>query len=40
MAKATLQNESILISSWRTFVLKYYEVLQETSKDYVSFAAM
>lgn len=40
MTKATLLNESMLISSWRTFVLKYYQVLQETSQDYVSFATV
>lgn len=40
MTEATLQNECILIGSWRTFVLKYYQVLQGTSKADVSFTAV
>lgn len=40
MSKEILKNESILISSWRTFIFKYYQALQETSKDYVSLAAV
>lgn len=39
MTKATVQNESVFMRSWRTFVLKYCQLLQETA-DYVSFVAM
>lgn len=40
MTKAALQNESVFMRSWRAFVLKYYQLLQETAEDCVSFVAL